>query len=83
MKFFHQPPPITVTENYDGEPSSFFCGKEMEKISRIVRRWRISKNWWRKEISREYFRVETRRGSICEIYCDLLTQSWYLQRICD
>ncbi len=83
MKFFHKPLTINVTENSNGEPFSFSYGKKTERVNRIGRRWRISKDWWRKEVSREYFQVETARGLICEIYRDLLTRSWYLQRICD
>jgi hypothetical protein len=83
MKFFHDPLNIQVRNGSNGEPVSFTSGKKVEKVSRIANRWRISREWWRKEVSREYFQVETGRGSICEIYCDLLTQSWYLQRICD
>ena len=83
MKFFHDPLNIIVRKGSNGEPVSFTFRKKMERISRIAKRWRISRDWWRKEVSREYFRVETARGSICEIYCDLLSQSWYLQRICD
>jgi hypothetical protein len=32
---------------------------------------------------REYFRVWTVRGIVCEMYRDLLTGAWYLQRIYD
>jgi hypothetical protein len=34
-------------------------------------------------IAREYFRVRTARGIVYEIYRDLLTGAWYLQRIYD
>jgi hypothetical protein len=34
-------------------------------------------------IDREYFRVRTIRGIVYEIYRDLLTDAWYLQRIYD
>jgi hypothetical protein len=38
---------------------------------------------WQGGIEREYFRVKTVRGIVCEIYLDLLTGAWYLQRIYD
>jgi len=38
---------------------------------------------WQGGIDREYFRVRTVRGIVCEIYRDLLTGAWYLQRIYD
>jgi hypothetical protein len=83
MKFFHDPVNIRVRNNAQGEPVSFTSGRRIERVRRVAKRWRVSKEWWRKEVSREYFQVETERGSICEMYCDLLTRSWYLQRICD
>jgi len=83
MKFFHPPIPITTTVNSDGEPVFFSSKRGTTRISRIRNRWRISKNWWRKEIAREYFQLETVKGAVCEIYRDMLTESWYLQRIGD
>ncbi len=83
MKFFHKPLRIRVKENETGEPVSFTSRGRLEIVRRVAKRWRISKEWWRKEVSREYFQLETARGFVCEIYCDLLTRSWYLQRVWD
>jgi hypothetical protein len=38
---------------------------------------------WQGGIEREYFRVRTVRGIVCEMYRDLITGAWYLQRIYD
>lgn len=38
---------------------------------------------WQSGIDREYFRVRTARGIVCEIYRNLLTGAWHLQRIYD
>jgi len=35
------------------------------------------------EVEREYFRVRTEKGIVCELYRDLTTGAWYLQRIYD
>ena len=38
---------------------------------------------WQGGTDREYFRVRTVRGIVCEMYRDMLTGAWYLQRIYD
>jgi hypothetical protein len=49
----------------------------------VGKRWRIKENWWRQEISREYFQIETASGVVGDVYRDTLSGSWYLQRIYD
>ena len=38
---------------------------------------------WQGGTNREYFRVRTVSGIVCEMYRDMLTGAWYLQRIYD
>lgn len=38
---------------------------------------------WQGGVDREYFRVRTGRGIVCEMYRNLLTGAWHLQRIYD
>ena len=45
--------------------------------------WRISQEWWKRPVERDYFRVSTEDGVVCELYRDLLSGTWHLQRIYD
>jgi len=82
-RLFHQPREISVDTNGTGEPVAIYRGKRKERVTSVGKRWRVKENWWRQEISREYFQIETARGLVAEIYQDMLTGSWYLHRVFD
>ncbi len=81
-KFFQPPIPIKVNEGVDSAPTGFSYNRKSVKVGRIRRQWRIREGWWREEVAREYFDLETGRFA-CTIYRDLLGGGWYLQRIYD
>ncbi len=48
-------------------------------VVEIADRWRIDDEWWRKEISRMYFRVALAGGRVLTVFQDLIEGSWFLQ----
>ena len=82
-RLFHQPRQIVVRTNVLGEPVDIYRGGRREQVVSVGKRWRVKENWWRQEISREYFQIETASGLVGEIYRDMLSGLWYLQRIYD
>ena len=82
-KLFHEAITLEVKENIHHRPISFLYKGRNEGVKEICEQWRVSQEWWRSAVDREYFRVRTVRGIICEMYRDLLTGAWYLQRIYD
>ncbi|MBI4212728.1 MAG: hypothetical protein HY534_00280, partial [Chloroflexi bacterium] len=48
-------------------------------VSQILDQWRIDDEWWRKEISRRYFRVVLANGAVVTIFHDLVGDGWFLQ----
>jgi hypothetical protein len=48
-------------------------------VLEIAERWRIDDEWWRKEISRMYYRVVLVGGRIVVVFQDLLSGNWFLQ----
>lgn len=48
----------------------------------VNNRWRIDDEWWCKEISRMYYEIVVPTGLV-EVYQDLLTGEWFLERIHD
>jgi len=81
-KFYNPAIPIKVHEGENGIPTGFAYNRKPVKVGRIRRQWRIREGWWREEIAREYFDLETGRFA-CTIYRDLIDKGWYLQRIYD
>jgi hypothetical protein len=49
----------------------------------ILDRWRVDEDWWRERVWREYFRLITRTGLLVEVFHDLTTGEWYVQRVYD
>ena len=75
--------PITVTSDATAAPLTFAWRGQTHRVAAIGRRWRIDIEWWRGRIWRANFKVSTDTGLLVEIYQDLLTGRWYLQRLYD
>ena len=58
---------------------TFPPGMEIGKIRSIVGPDIISGGWWKKEVQREYFYVETYRGEILWAFYDCFRRRWRLQ----
>ena len=71
-----------MREAPDGTPSGFSYRGKIVMVKQISQQWRIRERWWRSEIVREYYQLETSRF-ICMVYRDLVAGDWYLQRIYD
>ena len=82
-KLFHQAITLEVKEDVQHTPLSFLYRGRREKVEQILKQWRVNQEWWKRAIEREYFQVRTEAGIVCELYRDLPTGYWYLQRIYD
>ena len=82
-KLFHKPLTLKVNEDMQNRPISFIHRGRIEKVDQILKQWRVTQEWWQRVTEREYFQVRTEAGIVCELYRDLPSGSWYLQRIYD
>ena len=82
-RVLEKPEEIKVSSNVKGVPLSLTRNGKREKISSIYQHWRVTDEWWGKEIQRDYFRVKTSKGLACDIYHDIAANSWYLSKIHD
>ncbi len=82
-RLFRQPQQIAVKTNDLGEPVAIYRGGRCDQVISISRRWRVNESWWRQEVSREYFQIETARGLVGEVYRNMLSGLWYLHRVYD
>ena len=74
---------LQVREGGRGEPLAFLYRGKERKVGQVLMTWRISQEWWKRPVERDYFRVSTEDGAVCELYRDLLSGAWHLQRIYD
>lgn len=75
--------PITVQSDPLATPLVFIWQGQVHQVQGVARRWRVDQGWWRWRIWREYFKLITQTGLLVIIYRDLLSGTWYLQRLYD
>ncbi|MBI2988719.1 MAG: DNA polymerase Y family protein [Deltaproteobacteria bacterium] len=54
-------------------------GPKYGTVERLSRPYVFSGGWWNREIQREYYFAETRRGDFLWVYYDKLRRRWFLQ----
>jgi hypothetical protein len=66
-------------------PAGFVWRGTSHQIEERCNRWRIHTRWWEvgEEIWREYWKVTTDQGVLCQLYHDLLDGRWFLSRVYD
>jgi len=77
-KLYYQP----ISVQCEGDcPSSFVWRRKVHRITTIVKRWVVQVDWWRQEISRQYYKVECDNFGTYEIYRE--RDRWFLERMYD
>ena len=82
-KLLEKPEELKVTTNIEGTPLTIAKNGKTERVTRIYQHWHAFEQLWAQEILKDYFRVRTSKGFICDIYRDAISNTWYLSRICD
>lgn len=82
-KILEKPEELKVTVNVQGIPLTLARDGDKQRVTKVYEKWRAVEEWWGKEMARNYFRVKTNKGMVCDIYRDMPAGSWYLSRIHD
>jgi len=48
-----------------------------------IARWKVETSWWNKPVVREYWKAVLNNNLLCELYHDLSTNQWCLERVYD
>jgi hypothetical protein len=66
-------------------PQGFVWRGAPHHIRHICNRWRVHTRWWEsgETMWREYWKVTTDQGILCQLYHDLLDGGWFLSRLYD
>ena len=64
-------------------PARFTWRDQSYTVAEVVKRWRVDSGWWEQRQCREYVKLITTGGQLVIVYQDLLTQTWWLQRLYD
>jgi hypothetical protein len=65
----------------DGQPRTFHWRRRPHRITSVLKRWIVRVDWWRQEVSRQYYKVECEGLGMYEIYRE--RDKWFLERLYD
>jgi len=82
-KQLEKPQEINVRTNIKGVPVGLTRNGHREKVVAIYERWRVADEWWGSEVERDYFRIRTSAGLVCDIFRNTVANRWYLSKIHD
>jgi len=74
-------PLITVELDTEGRPRLLRWEGGSERVE-VCNQWRIDEAWWRRPVSRDYYKLAGRQLLVL-VYQDLLDGSWHLERLYD
>ena len=74
------PRPLAVDADEEGRPVAVSVKGTLRRVRAIRDSWRIDDEWWRSEISRRYWDVETEEARNLTVYQDLVSGEWFEQR---
>lgn len=75
--------PVAVEADSRWVPRRLTWQARVHGVEMIVDRWRVDEEWWYARVWREYFTVITDTGLLIDVFHDLKTDTWYLQRLYD
>ena len=74
---------VAVDVGTDFAPLAFRWEQHQHRVASIVRRWRHDIGWWKRRVWRECFIVRTERGLLVELFRDVSSGEWRVQRVYD
>jgi hypothetical protein len=75
------PAAVEVTLSPDGTPG-FIRGEFSGSVDPIAR-WKVETEWWNQPVIREYWKALLNNSLLCELYHDLSTDKWFVERVYD
>ena len=61
------------------EDGWLILGPKRGAIDKLTGPYILAGGWWNREIQREYYYAETRRGDLLWLYYDQIRRRWFLQ----
>jgi protein ImuB len=74
-----KPVPLPGAPRRTHEDGWLILGHKYGSVDKLSGPYVFSGGWWNKEIQRDYYFAETRRGTIAWVYYDRVRRRWFLQ----
>lgn len=81
LRPLNSPRNITVVADEHGCPISIPDRSASKHVAEILDTWRVSDEWWRRNISRHYFELLLDDGCHLIVFNDLATNEWFTQGV--
>jgi hypothetical protein len=72
---------IDVTLDHGGAPIAI-SGAFNGTVDPIAR-WKVETRWWDRPVVREYWRALINNHLLCELYHDVSSHQWFVERVFD
>ena len=72
---------IRVGTNIRGVPLGLTRNGRRERVAAIYEHWQSAEEARGNKPERDYFRIKTNQGLVCDIYRDMRVNRWYLSKI--
>ena len=74
-----KPMPLPGGPRHTHEDGWLILGHKYGSVDKLSGPYVFSGGWWNKDIQRDYYFAETRRGAIAWVYYDRVRRRWFLQ----
>ena len=83
-RLWHESEPVE-TWGEETTPDGFVWQGLPHRILEVGNHWRVHTRWWApgQAVWREYYRLVTDTGYLCQVYHDLVGGGWFLARVYD
>ncbi len=78
-RIFVKPIPLPSQPHWTREDGWLLLGARYGAVERLIGPYVFSGGWWVREVHREYYFAETRRGNLLWVYHDRQRRRWFLQ----
>ena len=48
-----------------------------------IARWKVEASWWNRPVVREYWKAVLNNNLLCELFRDVATGEWFVERVYD
>jgi len=74
-----KPLPLSSGPHHSHEDAWLVLGPRYGPVDKLMGPYVFSGGWWHREIQRDYYFAETRRGDLLWLYYDRIRRRWFLQ----
>jgi len=74
-----KPLPLSSAPHHSHEDGWLLLGPKYGPVDKLMGPYVFSGGWWHREIQRDYYFAETRRGDLLWLYYDRVRRRWFLQ----